>query len=148
MSDCIKSFDCANGDHSDACGVQQLWYTPESAERLLLRHCKCHLVYEREFIAEHLNAAFAKGMQIGSGNAEKERQETFLKFTEAAMLRGVAEEQRDVANAQLNLAIGALKTCWKEYWWMDEEHRGVTVEAFCDMRGITRKQFDLWGIDQ
>lgn len=148
MSECIKSFDCSNGDNSDACSVGKLWYTPESVERLLLKHCKCHLTYEIPFLVEHLNAAFAKGMQIGTGHAEQDRQELFLKFTEMSLLRGVAEEQRDVANAQLSLAVGALKTCWQEYWWIDEEHRGLTVEAFCDMRGITRKQFDLWGIDQ
>lgn len=146
--DCIKSFDCANGDHSDACAVKSPWYTPESVERLLLRFCKAHLVPYRDFISEQLNFAFEKGMQIGSGNAENERKELFLRFTEAQMLRGVAEGQRDFAKAELELAIGALKTCWKEYWYLDEEHRGVTVRAFCEMRGITEKQFKLWGLDQ
>lgn len=120
MSDeCINSFDCANGDHSDACPVHP-WYTPESVEQLLLRHCKCHLTYESEFIAKHLNLAFKKGIQFGSAKREVER----------------------------STLIDALKTCWQEYWWMDEEHRGVTIQAFCEMRGITAAQFEAWGIDK
>ncbi len=110
--ECIESFDCANGDHSDACPVKPP-HEPLSHDN-------------RMAILKTITGGF--GLQCGW----------------AQLLWDEMERQEQIAAT----AIAALKTCWREYWWMDDEHRGMTVAAFCQMRGITPEQFKEWGIDQ
>lgn len=40
----------------------------------------------------------------------------------------------------------ALRSCFAQYWCMDEDHRAMTKQAFCDMHGLTLSQATDLGI--
>lgn len=71
-----------------------------------------------------------------------------LMAAERASLRRIYREYASVIEAldTLDVAVAALRSCFQQYWCMDEDHRAMTKQAFCDMHNLTIQQATDLGI--